>query len=565
MKKILIKFPVRERVEKFFKTLEAYYKMCSDEEYIQFMINLDVDDLSMNNAQVLGRLNKYKNLRVCLSDNKNKIEAINANFQEMSKMDFDIILLASDDMIPIVKGYDKIISDEMENNFPDNDGVLWFFDGHKKDLNTLSILGRRYFERFGYIYHPSYSSLCCDNEFMEVSKVLKKQVFIDKCIIEHKHPDYTGYIYDGLMKKNQLKIFDDARILNSRRLTGFRNRRLTIGISVGGGKSPDTLINLLKSQISEQNSMFKEVQILVNSSDKSIEQKRFDLIKRSDCKYICFIDENTNINKDFLQKCLRSISYNEDFYNVEGVEVFKHDSQSDKKNCKLVKGFDKNNKKIISFSLWGNDSMYLNGAIENAKLRSEIYPDWICRYYVDIKVPKNIKESLRKFGSEIIEMNSKSNGYAGLFWRFLVTRDDNVSIFIVRDTDSRINMREACAVREWEQSDKTFHSMRDHPYHNVNVLGGMWGAKRNFLPQFDDILSTSIKSIQKFNHHRGKYFDTDQKFLNDKIWPLVKDTAMVHDDCDRFNQNALKFEFALNENEFVGQQYDEINRIIKPR
>ena len=37
--------------------------------------------------------------------------------------------------------------------------------------------------------------------------------------------------------------------------------------------------------------------------------------------------------------------------------------------------------KLITFSLWGQDPKYLVGAIRNAELASEIYPDWICRFY----------------------------------------------------------------------------------------------------------------------------------------------------------------------------------------
>ncbi len=44
--------------------------------------------------------------------------------------------------------------------------------------------------------------------------------------------------------------------------------------------------------------------------------------------------------------------------------------------------------KIISFSLWGQNPKYLTGAIRNAVLVKQIYPDWVCRFYVDNKVVK---------------------------------------------------------------------------------------------------------------------------------------------------------------------------------
>ena len=70
------------------------------------------------------------------------------------------------------------IRQKMIKHFPDTDGVLWFFDGWRKDLNTLCIIGRKYYERFGYIYHPDYKSFWCDAEFTEVANKLKKQVLL---------------------------------------------------------------------------------------------------------------------------------------------------------------------------------------------------------------------------------------------------------------------------------------------------------------------------------------------------------------------------------------------------
>ena len=91
--------------------------------------------------------------------------AINADIPTTA---WDILVLISDDMIPEIKSFDQIIRSKMKEHYPDTDGVLWFFDGWREDLNTLCILGRKYYDRFGYIYHPSYESFWSDAEFTEV-------------------------------------------------------------------------------------------------------------------------------------------------------------------------------------------------------------------------------------------------------------------------------------------------------------------------------------------------------------------------------------------------------------
>lgn len=189
--RLLIKFPTRNRSKKFFEVLDLYYKNLNNIDLTEFCISIDEDDLSMNNEDVLSILDNYENLTTFISNSKSKIQAINADLEDMEN--WDIVLLASDDMIPQIKGYDDIIRENMVRNYPDTDGVLWFFDGNRRDLNTLCILGKKYYDRFGYIYHPGYKSFYCDDEFTQVANRLKKQTFIDQIIIRHEHPDIPQY------------------------------------------------------------------------------------------------------------------------------------------------------------------------------------------------------------------------------------------------------------------------------------------------------------------------------------------------------------------------------------
>jgi hypothetical protein len=187
--KLLVKFPTRGRPDKFFTVLDRYYHGAKRKHLTSFLITCDQDDLTMNNDAVRQQLqNNYKGMTVVFGHSKSKIEAVNADM--IHAPPYDIILLASDDMVPEEKGYDEIIRNEMLKNYADTDGVLWFFDGYRRDFNTLCILGKKYYDRFDYIYHPSYKSFWCDNEFTDVANHLGKQTFIDKVIIRHVHPDW---------------------------------------------------------------------------------------------------------------------------------------------------------------------------------------------------------------------------------------------------------------------------------------------------------------------------------------------------------------------------------------
>ena len=138
-------------------------------------------------------------------------------------------------------------------------------------------------------------------------------------------------------------------------------------------------------------------------------------------------------------------------------------------------------KKIISFSLWGDNPTYTVGAIKNADLALEIYPGWICRYYVGKSTPIDIVSSLvERENTEVFVMSEPGN-WTGMFWRFYPASEPDVEVMLSRDTDSRLNLREAAAVDEWLAGDKNFHIMRDHPYHATEILGGMWGVRNGFL------------------------------------------------------------------------------------
>ena len=66
--------------------------------------------------------------------------------------------------------------------------------------------------------------------------------------------------------------------------------------------------------------------------------------------------------------------------------------------------------KLITFSLWGTSLKYLVGAIRNAELAKEVYPDWICRYYVASSVPFGYVHKLKSFDNVEVVGNLSPGG-----------------------------------------------------------------------------------------------------------------------------------------------------------
>lgn len=218
--KILVKFPTRGRKNKFFNVLKKYHQYCNNINNLMFQITLDNDDIEMNNPDTIEILKTFQNTTFVFGESKSKIDAVNRDID--TNGDWGIILLASDDMIPNIKGYDEIIINKMKELYPDTDGVLWFNDGFQgKKLNTLCILGKKYYDRFGYIYYPEYKSTWCDNEFMDVANFLNKQTYIDDVIIKHEHPDWGFGGRDEIHNENYKNLNYDMVVYNKRKLTNF--------------------------------------------------------------------------------------------------------------------------------------------------------------------------------------------------------------------------------------------------------------------------------------------------------------------------------------------------------
>ena len=198
-------------------------------------------------------------------------------------------------------------------------------------------------------------------------------------------------------------------------------------------------------------------------------------------------------------------------------------------------------KKIISFSLWGDNPKYTVGAIKNAELSPEIYPDWICRYYIGKSTPQEVVDELKSKSHVEVVMMDEDGEWNSMFWRFYPIADEDTEIMLSRDCDSRLSLREKLCVDEFIKSDKLFHTMVDHPFHG-GIMGGMWGAKNGILKEMKSL----IDSWEKTNE-----WQTDQSFLRHVISPMVSEIIMIHDSI-----NLKNFPSKRENYHFVGEVFD---------
>lgn len=196
-----------------------------------------------------------------------------------------------------------------------------------------------------------------------------------------------------------------------------------------------------------------------------------------------------------------------------------------------VPPFSPGRRNVISFSLFGADAKYRDGAMLNVRDAASVYPGWTCRFYVDDSVPAALRQTLRNAGAQVIGVHGMPADPCGTLWRFLVADDAEVDRFILRDADSLLNVRERAAVDEWIESGRHFHVMRDHYDQSELVLAGMWGGVRGALPP---MLPAIRAWFAAQNQVLGR--TVDQEFLR-SLWPTIRQSVLTHDSVFGFGEH----------------------------
>jgi hypothetical protein len=193
--KILFKYTTRSRRSNFLRGYDSIVNNVNSDNY-HILISIDKDDSTMFPLPELKG-----NHTIIVGNSKNKIDAINRDVNEFTTLcDWDIIVNMSDDMIFTVKGFDDIIRDA----FWELDLCLHFPDQNQgQNCMTMSILGREYYNRDKFIYHPEFESLWVDIVAQEEAQIRGCYKFVNQNIFIHLHPSFGQAHYDAQYQKTE--------------------------------------------------------------------------------------------------------------------------------------------------------------------------------------------------------------------------------------------------------------------------------------------------------------------------------------------------------------------------
>lgn len=337
-RKVLAKFPTRARPEKFLACLKTWVTLLSGRHAVEFLVSVDEDD-----DETIAALDRARDvvgaaaaLTVVVGHSENKVHAVN---RDIAGREFDVLIVISDDMAPQVRGWDAMIVEDMVREFPGLDGLVHYTDGYRRDICTLPVMGRALYERWGYIYHPDYRSLWCDNEQTAVAKLQGRYHFNPRVLARHEHPANTRDVRDALYVRNDGFFKTDREIYFRRRAAGFPREVVPAPApappspaSVPAGDKPvlslliptvtaraallEELLTELRRQI--RNDPRVEIRTLLDDGTLSVGAKRNKLVEEARGVYIAFVDDDDMIDPSYVDSLLAGATTGADCVTFDG-------------------------------------------------------------------------------------------------------------------------------------------------------------------------------------------------------------------------------------------------------
>jgi len=205
----------------------------------------------------------------------------------------------------------------------------------------------------------------------------------------------------------------------------------------------------------------------------------------------------------------------------------------------------------FSFSLYGDNRKYSDPLFTNIEVIKSNFNIFEIYIYFDNSVPSSVVNELKKRGANLLQMKANYNTAAEkMSWRYNPILNNINDCCIIRDADSIITDREIELIKEWLNTSYNFHIIRDHPLHNMPIMGGLFAVKKGLFDNFKKIYDT------KFTKYISLDYNGDQLFLAHEIYPLVVNESLIQTSCFSFMfEKVLFIKKAKNPANYIGSVY----------
>ena len=215
--KISIIHPTRGRKEKACSTAVHWLRYADNPYDIEYLISVDVNDTDKwyDELRLIPgfQYRTIKGIPILKNNNRSAIDAIN-NAAKVATG--DLIMVVSDDFT-CPNGWDTRLLKALEGK---SDFLVKTIDSLQPTLITLPIMDRTYYNRFGYVYHPDYLHMFCDQEMTAVGHMLGKVINLN-IPFEHLHYSAGKSEFDAVYAKNNATWAQGESLFNERLKTNF--------------------------------------------------------------------------------------------------------------------------------------------------------------------------------------------------------------------------------------------------------------------------------------------------------------------------------------------------------
>lgn len=226
----------------------------------------------------------------------------------------------------------------------------------------------------------------------------------------------------------------------------------------------------------------------------------------------------------------------------------------------------------FSFCIYGPEHpKYHIGLLENIDIASSHFPDWRVFVYVGSETPASYIQKLRGFSNVVLRFTNIS-GHKNSIHRFFAIDEPDVDLMMVRDADSRVHWKDRWAIRNFLDSGRGVHVIRDHKTHNIPILAGLWGIRRDVLGmRITDLYSAwTPKWAGSGDKDDPEGFGIDQNFLRLEIYERIIDHIHVNYsfNCLYSGEHAEKFPFEWSIDIYCGRREDifaDTSRLVVDR
>lgn len=307
-KRLLVRMPTRSRPAQAVEVLAKYKSMAGMPIIMEVVI--DYDDPSIT-SEVLYRFHQLGCI-ITYGAHKSKIEACNGGRVN----EWDILVLASDDMHVVQENWAVRICELFEEHWPLYEGCLHLDDGYAHDrVATISIMGKRWYRQVGeVVYHSSYKSLFSDDDHTEFARKMNRIVYVPEVLIEHRHPAAGKGEHDPLYSVNDKHYFADKETYEARLARGFDAPPVLLSILICTFPQRrgmlERFVDYLEDQIAKAGRRLQVEIVIDHKPAPSLGEKRQRLLDRAIGAFTCFVDDDDLVSHDYIARICDAIEAN---------------------------------------------------------------------------------------------------------------------------------------------------------------------------------------------------------------------------------------------------------------